>query len=96
LIGLLQLANAHPYGSVVALGYTHKKAWIIANLDQFFRPPGGQLSSFAPASFQVIQRHVSAAQALTKVYYACDYSNDQSGADQEDMPEHNNDRLLQV
>ena len=33
LIGLLQLANAHPDGIVAVLGYTHKKAWIIANLD---------------------------------------------------------------
>ena len=81
------MAKAHPDGIVGSLGHNNKKSWYIANLDRFFRPNEGPLSYFAPASYQVVQRHVSHAQALAKVYYTRDHSNDQSGANQEDVPE---------
>ena len=86
LIGMIQLGAGHPDGLAGSLGFNNRTAWMIQNVDVFFRADG-PLGSFHPVSVSVLMRHFSRAQNLARTFFDRDHSNEQSGASHEEIPE---------
>ena len=86
LIGMIQLGAGHPDGLARSLGFNNRTAWMIQNIDVFFRADG-PLGSFHPVSVSVLMRHFSRAQNLARTFFDRDHSNEQSGASHEEIPE---------
>ena len=85
IIGLLQLAGAHPSGWEGTLGHNQRTQWFNENVDAFFQADG-PLGVFNRVSPLVLLRHFSAAQNQARAFFDRRHSNDQSGAEHEDMP----------
>lgn len=85
IIGLLQLAGAHPSGWEGTLGHNQRTQWFNENVDAFFQADG-PLGVFNQVSPLVLLRHFSAAQNQARALFDRRHSNDQSGADNEDIP----------
>ena len=85
IIGLLQLAGAHPSGWEGTLGHNQRTQWFNENVDAFFQADG-PLGVFNRVSPLVLLRHFSAAQNQARALFDRRHSNDQSGAQHEDIP----------
>ena len=85
LLGVLQLAGAHPEGIVGSLGHNNRSTWLRDNNNALFAADG-PLSAYHPLTISVMQRHLRNAQQAARIVYERDHSNDQSGAAQEVVP----------
>ena len=85
LIGLLQLAGAHPTGLVGTLGHNNRTAWFQDNIQAIFQADG-PLGMYNRISSLVLAWHFSAASNQARELYDRHHSNDQSGAEHEDVP----------
>jgi hypothetical protein len=97
LLALLQLAtsaghqaaastsNSSGSGIVLTLGHGNRTEWIRANLDMIFREHG-PLGGFNPVRPERLCKWIKEAETCAKIYYSRDHSNDETGADQEDLP----------
>ena len=85
IIGLLQLAGAHPSGWEGTLGHNQRTPWFNENVDAFFQADG-PLGVFNRVSPLVLLQHFSVAQNQARALFDCRHSNDKSGADHEDIP----------
>jgi hypothetical protein len=85
LVGILQLAKAHPQGYMGSIGNTGRGAWFAANLDVLFQDDG-PLGAFTPIRHQMLQRHFGVAQRQARTYYTQQHSSEQSGAGEEEIP----------
>ncbi len=83
LIGLLQLASAHPNGLIGTLGHNNWTTWFQENIDAIFQA-NGPLGMFNQISPMVLARHFSMASNQAKELYDCHHSNNQSGAAHKD------------
>ncbi len=85
LIGILQLAGAHPSGLIATLGYHNRQTWFQENVDAIFQSDE-PLGMFSRVSHLVLARHFSMASSQAKEIYDHLHSNDQTGAAHEDVP----------
>jgi hypothetical protein len=85
LIGILQLASAHPSRLIEMLGYNNWQSWFQENVDAIFQSDG-PLEMFNQISLLVLARNFSTASNQAKEHYNPHHSNDQSGAAHKDMP----------
>jgi hypothetical protein len=85
LIGILQLASAHPSGLIGTLGYNNRQTWFQENVDTIFQSDG-PLGMFNRVSPLVLARYFSMASNQAKELYDRHHSNDQSDAAHEDVP----------
>jgi hypothetical protein len=85
LIGLIQLAGAHPSGLIGTLGHNNRTSWFQDNTEAIFQADGplGMFRSVLPA---VLARHFAVASIQARDIYDCNHSVDQSGAAHEDVP----------
>jgi hypothetical protein len=84
LIGILQLAGAHPNGLIGTLGFSNCQSWFQQNIDAIFQLDG-PLGMFIVISPLVLACHFSTALNQVKEIYDCHHSKDQSGANHEDV-----------
>jgi hypothetical protein len=85
LVGILQLAEAHPQGFMGSLANNNRSAWFCSNSDILFQDDG-PLGSFTQIRYQLLQRHFGVALRQAKEYYTRNHSSEQSGAGQEEIP----------
>jgi hypothetical protein len=85
LIGILQLAGAHPSGLIGTFGYHNRQTWFQENVDAIFQSDG-PLGMFNRVSHLVLARHFSMASSQAKEMYDHLHSNDQTSAAHEDVP----------
>jgi hypothetical protein len=85
LIGLLQLASAHPNGLIGTLGHNNWTTWFQENIDAIFQA-NGPLGMFKQISPMVLAQHFSTASNPAKEIYNCHHSNNQSSAAHKDVP----------
>ena len=85
LVGILQTASGHADGMIGALGHGRRQNWLQANLNAFFADDG-PLSAFKKISAKTLMRRFGQAENLARSLYRQDHSNDQTGADHEDIP----------
>ncbi len=85
LIGLIQLAGAHPSGLIGTLGYNNRTSWFQDNIDVIFQADG-PLGMYNRVSPLVLARHFSTASNQARELYDRHHLNDQSGAAHEDVP----------
>ncbi len=85
LVGILQLAEAHPQGYMGSIGNTGHGAWFAANSDVLFQD-NGPLGAFTPIRHQMLQRHFGVAQHQARTYYTQQHSSEQSGTGKEEIP----------
>ncbi len=85
LIGILQLAGAHPSRLIGTLGYHNQQTWFQANIDAIFQSDG-PLGRCNRVSHLVLAWHFSMASSQAKDIYECLHSIDQTGAAHEDVP----------
>ena len=85
IIGLLQLAGAHPSGWEGTLGHNQRTQWFNENTDAFFQADG-PLGMFNQVSPLVLLRHFSTASNQARALFDRSHSNDQSGTAHEDIP----------
>jgi len=85
LIGLIQLAGAHPSELIGTLGHNNRTTWFQDNTEAIFQADGplGMFRSVSPA---VLARHFTAASIQARDIYDHNHSVDQSGAAHEDVP----------
>jgi len=86
LIGILQLAGAHPDGIAGALGHGNRTRWLTLNLGRIFSGHG-PCYKFKRVRPAILLKHFSRARTFAKGYYRRDHSNEQSGAGHEDIPQ---------
>ncbi len=84
LIGILQLAGAHPNRLIRTLGYDNWQSWFQENIEAIFQSDG-PLGMFNRISPLVLAWHFSMASNQAKELYNCHHSNDQSGAVHKDV-----------
>ena len=85
IIGLIQLAGAHPSRWEGTLGHNQRTQWFTENVDAFFQADG-PLGMFSQVSPLVLLRHFSAASNQARALFDRRHSNDQSGVEHEDIP----------
>ncbi len=85
LVGLLQLAGAHPCNLVGTLGHSSWSIWFHDNNDAIFQSHG-LLGMFNQVSLLVLLRHFALASNEARELYDQQHSNDQSGAANEYVP----------
>jgi hypothetical protein len=86
LIGLIQLAGAHPSRLIGTLGHNNWTSWFQDNINVSFQADGplGMYNQVLPL---VLVRHFSTASNQARELYNCHHLNDQSGAAHEDVPQ---------
>ncbi len=67
------------------LGFNNRQSWFQQNIDAIFQSDG-PLGMFNAISPLVLAHHFSTASNQAKEIYDCHHSNDQSGANHEDVP----------
>jgi hypothetical protein len=84
LIGILQLAVAHPSRLIRTLGYNNWQSWFQENMDAIFQSdcPLGMFKQISPL---VLAGHFFTALNQAKKHYDHHHSNNQSGAAYKDM-----------
>jgi hypothetical protein len=85
LIGILQLAGAHPNGLIGTLGYNNRQSWFQENINAIFQSDG-PLGMFNQISPLVLAWHFYTASNQAKELYDHHHSNDQSTAAHEYVP----------
>ncbi len=85
LIGILQIAGAHPNRLIGTLGFNNCQSWFQQNIDAIFQSDG-PLGMFNAISPSVLARHFSTASNQAKEIYDYHHLNNQSGANHEDVP----------
>jgi hypothetical protein len=68
LVGILQLAEAHPQGFVGSIGHFVCGAWFSAHVDIFFQDDG-PLGTFNPIRPQMLMHHFGVALRQAKDYF---------------------------
>ena len=86
LVGILQLAGAHPTGLIGTLGHSNRSSWFQNNTTALFQADG-PLGMFKEVSPAVLARHFAVAQGQAKEYFDRNHSADQTGAAHEDVPQ---------
>jgi hypothetical protein len=81
----LYLAGAHPSRLVGTFGHNNRATWFQDNIDVIFQADG-LLGKFKHVSPLILLRHFSLASNQARELYDCQHSNNQAGADQEDVP----------
>jgi hypothetical protein len=85
LIGIIQLAGAHPTGLIGTLGHNNRTNWFQENIDALFQS-NGPLGMFNLISPLVLARYFSLASIQARERYDWNHSADQSGAAHKDVP----------
>ena len=85
LIGLIQLAGAHPSGLISTLGHSNRTTWFQDNTEAIVQA-GGPLGMFRSVSLAVLARHFTAASIQARDIYDHNHLVDQSGAAHKDEP----------
>ncbi len=85
LIGILQLAVAHPSGLVGTLGHNNWMPWFQDKIEAIFQSDG-TLGMYNPISQLVFLRHFALASTQVREVYDQQHSNDQTGAALKDVP----------
>jgi hypothetical protein len=85
LVGILQLAKAHPQGFVGSIAHSVHGAWFAANVDILFQDYA-PLGTFNPIEPQMLMRHFGVALQQAKDYFNQEHSSKQSGAGKEEIP----------
>ena len=85
IIGLIQLAGAHPSRWEGTLGHNQRTQWFNENVDAFFQADG-PLGMFNRVSPLVLFQHFLAASNQARALFDRRHSNNQSGAEHEDIP----------
>jgi hypothetical protein len=75
LVGILQLAGAHPTGLIGTLGHSNQSSWFQNNTTALFQA-NGPLGMFKEVSPAVLARHFAIAQGQAKEYFDCNHSAD--------------------
>ena len=85
LIAIIQLAGAHPTGSIGTFGHNNRTNWFQENIDALFQSDG-PLGMFNLISLLVLARCFSLASIQAREIYDWNHSADQSSAAHEDVP----------
>ncbi len=85
LVGILQLAKAHPQGFVGLIAHSVHGAWFAANVDILFQDDG-PLGTFNPIQPQMLMHHFGVEMHQAKDYFNQGHSSKQSGAGEEEIP----------
>jgi hypothetical protein len=85
LVGILQLAKAHPQGFAGSIAHSVNGAWFTANVDILFQD-NGPLGTFNPIRPQMLMGHFGVAMHQAKDYFNQGHSSKQSGVGKEAIP----------
>jgi hypothetical protein len=85
LIGILQLAGAHPSGLVGTLGQNNRTVWFQDNIEAIFQSVG-PLGMYNPISLLVLLLCFALASNQAREVYDQHHSNNQTGATHKDVP----------
>ncbi len=85
LIGIIQIAGAHPTGLIGTLGHNNRTTWFQENIDAPFQSDG-PLGMFNQISPLVLAGYFSLASIQAREIYDQNHSADQSSAAHEDVP----------
>ena len=85
ILALLQTASAHQDGVIATLGSGARTAWVTANIDSLYRGDGA-MCAFRPISVAIFMRKLREAQLFARRIFDGDHSNDQTGANHEEVP----------
>ncbi len=85
LVGILQLAGAHPTGLIGMLGHSNRSSWFQNNTTALFQADG-PLGMFKEVSPAVLAQNFAVAQGQAKEYFDRNHSADQTGAAHKDVP----------
>ena len=79
------MAAGHFDGLVGSLGFSNRASRFREGIDGFFANRGS-LGGFVPVGEGILQRHMHKTQDTVQMMYDCDHSNNQTCANQEDVP----------